>query len=58
MILIKKLNNELINVKKSFNRKNKHIIKLEDELDKKSTYITKLNNKIKNLDTRNNNEIK
>ena len=36
MILIKKkLINELINVKKDLNRKNKHIIKLEDELDKK-----------------------
>ena len=33
MILIKKLNNELMNVKKDLNRKNKHIIKLEDELD-------------------------
>ena len=32
--------------------------KLEDELDKKSAYITKLDNKIINLDTKKNNEIK
>ena len=30
-----KLNNELINVKKNLDIKNKHIAKLEDELDKK-----------------------
>ena len=30
-----KLNNELINVKKNLDIKNKHITKLEDELDKK-----------------------
>ena len=53
-----KLNNELINVKKNLDIKNKHITKLEDELDKKSIYIRKLDNKIKNLDTEKNNEIK
>ena len=53
-----KLNNELIKIKKNLDIKNKHITKLEDELDKKSVYITKLDNKIKNLDTEKNNEIK
>ena len=42
MILIKKLNNELMNVKKDLNRKNKHIIKLEDELDKKKYMYYKI----------------
>ena len=43
MILIKKTyNNELMNVKKDLNRKNKHIIKPEDELDKKKYMYYKI----------------
>ena len=37
-----KLNNELINVKKNLNIKNKRITKLEDELDKKKYIYYKI----------------
>ena len=37
-----KLNNELINVKKNLDIKNKHIAKLEDELDKKKYIYYKI----------------
>ena len=44
-----KLNNELIDVKKNINIKNKHITKLKDELDEKSVYIKKLNTEIEEI---------
>ena len=37
-----KLNNELINIKKNLDIKNKHITKLEDELDKKKCIYYKI----------------
>ena len=54
----KKLNDELINVKKNLNKKNKNITNLEYELNKKNIHIKKLDNKIKNLDTEKSKEIK
>ena len=53
----KKLNNELIKVKKDLDKKSFDIKKLEDELTKRYIDIKKLKDNINNLDTEKNKEI-
>ena len=51
MILIKKLNNELIKVKKDLDKEIFNVTKLEAELTKKNRNIKKLEDNINNLNT-------
>ena len=57
MILIKKLNNELINVKKDLDKKIFNVTELEPELTKKNKNIKILKDNINNLNTEKNKEI-
>ena len=58
MILIKKLNNELINVKKDLDKKIFNVTELEAELTKKNRNIKILEDNINNLDAEKNKEIR
>ena len=58
MILIKKLNNELINVKKDLDKKIFNVTELEAELTKKNRNIKILEDNINNLITEKNKEIR
>ena len=58
MISIKKLNNELINVKKDLDKKIFNVTELEAELTKKNRNMKILEDSINNLDAEKNKEIR